>query len=145
MELRHAGDSKPGGVLDGSEMPSRVHYWIKVASALPDDPVTHRAVLTYISDMTLLGATLLLHGKTPSSRDVQAASLDHTVWFHRPFRADEWLLYDQTSPSADFGRALAQGRIFDTSGRMVAAVVQEGLMRFERDTSKQHVDPFGVK
>ena len=129
MDLRHAGDSKPGGVLDGSEMPSRVHYWIKVSSALPDDAVIHRAVLTYISDMTLLGATLLLHGKTPSSSDVQAASLDHTVWFHRPFRADEWLLYAQASPTASGARGLAWGRLFSQDGRLVASVAQEGLIR----------------
>lgn len=129
MDLRHAGDSKPGGLLDGSSMPSRVHYWIKVAQRLPDDPTVHRAALTYISDMTLLGATLLLHDRTPSSPDVQAASLDHTVWFHRPFRADEWLLYAQASPTAGGGRGLAWGRLFTEDGRLVASVAQEGLIR----------------
>ncbi|KQU47738.1 acyl-CoA thioesterase II [Rhodococcus sp. Leaf278] len=115
--------------------------WFRYRDTLPDDQVFHVCALAYMSDMTLIGSAKVPHPDAVT----QTASLDHALWFLRPFRADEWLLYDQTSPSADFGRALAQGRIFDTSGRMVAAVVQEGLMRFERDTSKQHVDPFGVK
>lgn len=115
--------------------------WFRYRDTLPDDQVFHVCALAYMSDMTLIGSAKVPHPDAVT----QAASLDHALWFLRPFRSDEWLLYDQTSPSADFGRALAQGRIFDTSGRMVAAVVQEGLMRFERDTSKQHVDPFGVK
>jgi len=94
-----------------------------------------------MSDMTLLGSAKVPHPEAVT----QTASLDHALWFLRPFRADEWLLYDQTSPSADFGRALTQGRIFDTSGRMVAAVVQEGLMRFERNPESANIDPFGLK
>lgn len=104
--------------------------WFRYRDTLPDDQVFHIGALTYMSDMTLLGSAKVPHPDAVT----QTASLDHALWFLRPFRADEWLLYDQTSPSADFGRALTQGRIFDTSGRMVAAVVQEGLMRFERDT-----------
>jgi acyl-CoA thioesterase-2 len=79
--------------------------------------------------MTLLGATLVPHGLHPSSSGVQAASLDHTVWFHLPHRADEWLLYDQTSPIAAGGRGLALGRLFTQDGRLVASVAQEGLIR----------------
>jgi acyl-CoA thioesterase-2 len=97
MELRHAGDSGPGGALTGTEHPSRVMYWVRVSDRLPDDPLVHRAALTYVSDLTLLGAALVLQGLRPSSPGVQAASLDHTVWFHRPFRADEWLLYGPAS------------------------------------------------
>ena len=88
----------------------------------------HVCVLAYMSDMTLLGSARVPH---PQAR-TQGASLDHALWFLRPFRADDWLLYDQTSPSASYGRALTQGRIFDQAGNMVAAVVQEGLMRTER-------------
>ncbi len=132
LDLRHAGDSKPGGALEGGDMPSRVRYWIRVSDRLPDDVLVHQAALTYISDMTLLGSTLLLHGRHPSSSDVQAASLDHTIWFHRPYRADEWLLYDQASPSASGGRGLAWGRMFTEDGRLVASVAQEGLIRPRR-------------
>ncbi|MXP22282.1 acyl-CoA thioesterase II [Gordonia sp. HNM0687] len=103
--------------------------WFRHRRRLPDDQVFHVGTLAYMSDMTLLGSSKVPHpGVEP-----QAASLDHAMWFMRPFRADEWLLYDQTSPSADAGRALTQGRIFDLDGRMVAAVTQEGLSRTGRD------------
>jgi len=102
--------------------------WIRYRHALPPDPVFHVCVLAYMSDMTLLGSARVPHPHTHT----QGASLDHALWFLRPFRADNWLLYDQTSPSAGYGRALTQGRIFDRAGHLVAAVVQEGLMRTER-------------
>jgi acyl-CoA thioesterase-2 len=79
--------------------------------------------------MTLLGSTLVPHGTHISHPNMQSASLDHTIWFHRPFRADEWLLYDQVSPSASGGRGLAIGRLFTQDGRLVATVAQEGLIR----------------
>jgi acyl-CoA thioesterase II len=129
LDLRHAGDSRPGGALANETQPAVVRYWIKVADQLPDDVLVHRAALTYVSDMTLLGATLVPHGLHPSSSGVQAASLDHTVWFHQPHRADEWLLYDQASPIAVGGRGLALGRLFTQDGRLVASVAQEGLIR----------------
>jgi acyl-CoA thioesterase-2 len=105
--------------------------WIRYRDPLPDSQVFHVCALAYMSDMTLLGSAKVPH------RDVatQTASLDHALWFMRPFRADEWLLYDQTSPSAGFGRALTQGRIFDRDGNMVAAVTQEGLMRIDRNAT----------
>ena len=129
LDLRHAGDSRPGGSLASPDHPSLVRYWIRVSDRLPDDELVHRAALTYISDMTLLGATLVLHGLHPTAPGVQAASLDHAVWFHRPYRADEWLLYDQVSPSAFGARGLALGRLFTQDGRLVASVAQEGLIR----------------
>ncbi|MEZ5150925.1 acyl-CoA thioesterase [Rhodococcus zopfii] len=104
--------------------------WFRSREALPDDPVFHVCTLAYMSDMTLLGSASVGH---PDEK-TQGASLDHAMWFMRPFRADDWLLYDQTSPSAGFGRALTQGRIFDRNGNMVAAVVQEGLTRYLRDS-----------
>lgn len=103
--------------------------WIRYRHPLGDDPVFHVCALAYMSDMTLLGSARVPH---PDAH-TQGASLDHALWFLRPFRADEWLLYDQTSPSAGFGRALTQGRIFDADGHLVAAVVQEGLMRTVRE------------
>ena len=102
--------------------------WFRYGHPLPDDPVFHVCVLAYMSDMTLLGSARVPH---PDAH-TQGASLDHALWFLRPFRADDWLLYDQTSPSAGHGRALTQGRIFDRAGNLVAAVVQEGLMRTVR-------------
>ncbi len=102
--------------------------WFRYRKPLPDDQTIHVCTLAYMSDMTLLGSSKVPHpGVEP-----QSASLDHAMWFMRSFRADEWLLYDQTSPSAGAGRALTQGRIFDRAGRMVAAVTQEGLSRTGR-------------
>lgn len=111
-------------------MPSRQQVWFRSRDVLPDDPVFHVCTLAYMSDMTLLGSATVAH---PDEK-TQGASLDHAMWFLRPFRADDWLLYDQTSPSAGFGRALTQGRIFDSAGNMVAAVVQEGLTRYLRES-----------
>ncbi|MDG3016634.1 acyl-CoA thioesterase II [Speluncibacter jeojiensis] len=106
--------------------------WFRYREPLPDDQVFHICTLAYMSDMTLLSAAKVPH----RGAITQNASLDHALWFLRPFRADDWLLYDQTSPSAEFGRALTQGRIYDRAGRMVAAVVQEGLMRLTADETK---------
>jgi acyl-CoA thioesterase-2 len=94
---------------------------------LPDDPRLHQAALAYASDLTLLSATLVPHGVLIGV-NVQAASIDHAMWFHRPFRADEWLLYDQVSPSASHGLGLSTARLFQ-SGRLVSDVAQEGLIR----------------
>ena len=107
---------------------SQQQVWFRVRDPLPDDNVLHVCTLAYMSDMTLLGSASVAH----PDEQTQGASLDHAMWFLRSFRADDWLLYDQTSPSAGFGRALTQGRIFDRNGRMVAAVVQEGLTRYLR-------------
>lgn len=108
---------------------SQQQVWFRYREKLPDEPVFHVCTLAYMSDMTLLGSAKVIHPDEPTMN----ASLDHALWFLRPFRADEWLLYDQSSPSAGFGRALTQGRIFDQAGNMVAAVVQEGLTRRLRD------------
>ena len=99
--------------------------WFKTKNRLPDDETTHLCTLTYMSDMTLLHTALVPHPNHP----VQLASLDHAIWFLRPFRADEWLLYDQISPSAHAGRALTHGRVFNQAGDLVASVTQEGLTR----------------
>jgi acyl-CoA thioesterase II len=114
LDIRYAGESR---------------LWIRVNGELPDDPLQHVAAFTYASDMTLLAATLAPHKVWISSPELQAASLDHAIWFHRPFRADQWWLYDQTSPSASGGRGLAFARVFTGDGRLVASVAQEGLIR----------------
>ncbi|MGW1345678.1 acyl-CoA thioesterase [Kribbella sp. NPDC002412] len=104
-------------------------FWIRAAGKLPDDPALHACVLAYASDLTLLGASLLPHNIVIGDRRIQPASLDHALWFHRPFRADEWLLYDQASPSASGARGFATGRLFTEDGHLVASVAQEGLIR----------------
>ena len=103
--------------------------WLRADGRLPDDPVLHACIVTYASDMTLLDTTLLPHGVSWPDQSIQMASLDHAMWFHRPFRADEWLLYDQGTPSTSHARGLALGSIFTQDGRLVVSVVQEGLVR----------------
>jgi acyl-CoA thioesterase-2 len=108
--------------------------WLKTNGRLPDTPHLHQAVLAYASDFTLLDTALVAHGKLLFDRDLQLASLDHAMWFHRPLRADDWLLYAQDSPTAFGARGYCRGAIYDTCGRLVASTVQEGLMR-KRDTA----------
>jgi acyl-CoA thioesterase-2 len=103
--------------------------WMKADGKLPDDPLLHVCVLTYASDMTLLDSVLVRHGIAPGLDDISMASLDHAMWFERPFRADEWLLYSTKSPSASGGRGLATGRFYTQDGRQVCSVVQEGMVR----------------
>ena len=103
--------------------------WIRADGTLPDDPVLHTCVVAYASDYTLLGSSLVPHGRSYFRDDIMMASLDHAMWFHRPFRADEWLLYSQASPSASGGRGLAMGAIFRRDGVHAVSVVQEGLIR----------------
>jgi acyl-CoA thioesterase-2 len=110
-------------------LPPHHRVWVRADGRLPDDPVLHACVLTYASDTTLLDTTLLPHGGTFMNQRVQMASLDHAMWFHRPFRADDWLLYDQDTPSASDGRGLARGFFFTPSGDLAVSVVQEGLIR----------------
>jgi len=128
LEVRFAGDSRPGGLLEGAPTATQ-RLWIRVSGRLPDDPLVHTAAFTYASDMTLLAASLVPHDLYIGSPGMQAASLDHSIWFHRLFRADEWWLYDQVSPSASGGRGLAVARVFSRDGRLVASVAQEGLIR----------------
>lgn len=109
---------------------SQQQVWFKHRDRLPDDPLLHICALAYMSDLTLLGSAQVTHQEDRPY--LMVASLDHAMWFMRPFRADEWLLYDQFSPSATGGRALTQGQIFNQSGDLVAAVVQEGLTRYKR-------------
>ncbi len=103
--------------------------WMKANGTLPDDPLMHACVVAYASDMSLLNSAMVAHGLSWDQDNVMAASLDHAMWFHRPFRADEWFLYDQESPNAFGARALARGHIFSHSGDLIVSVVQEGLVR----------------
>ncbi|MBU8810258.1 acyl-CoA thioesterase II [Mycolicibacterium goodii] len=110
---------------------SQQQVWFRHRDPMPDDHVLHICALAYMSDLTLLGSAQVNH--LDVRKHLMVASLDHAMWFMRPFRADEWLLYDQSSPSACGGRALTQGRIFNQYGELVAAVMQEGLTRYKRD------------
>ena len=128
LDVRYVGNSRQGLPEDPAR-PARARLWIRVNGELGDDPLQHLAAFTYASDMTLLGSTLVPHGVHISSPGMQVASLDHSVWFHRPFRADQWWLYDQESPSASGGRGLAVARVFTQDGTLGATVAQEGLVR----------------
>ncbi len=110
----------------------REQLWLRTEGPLPDDPLVHAAVVAFASDLTLVDTILQRHGFTPWAEEVIPASLDHCMWFHRPFRADEWLLYDQHSPTAHGARGLALGSLYTEAGHLVVSVAQEGLVRLRR-------------
>ncbi len=128
LDVRFAGDSRPGNGLDAGRHPARARVWLRADGDLGDDEALQHACLAYASDLTLLSASTVPHGVLIGTRDVQAASLDHAMWFHRPLRADRWLLYDQVSPSASGGLGLSTARLFQGPS-LVADVAQEGLIR----------------
>ncbi|MER6343169.1 acyl-CoA thioesterase II [Streptomyces sp. NPDC001595] len=131
IDLRYAEEPPYGKFGEPREPHSQV--WFRTAGKLGDDPLLHVVLATYVSDMTLLDSVLLAHGRGGwAVGDVVGASLDHAMWFHRPFRADEWLLYDQESPSAHGGRGLGQARIYTQDGRLAISVIQEGVVRVPR-------------
>ena len=115
--------------LDREKRAPLQHIWMRANGTLPDDPKLHQCVLAYASDFTLLDTALIAHGKLLFDRDIQLASLDHALWFHRPCRADEWVLYVQDSPSAHGARGFCRGSFFTPDGRLVASAAQEGLIR----------------
>ena len=108
--------------------------WIKAVDALPDDPEIHRSLLAYISDYQLVSTSTLPHGIHFERGLLQLASLDHAMWFHRPFRLDDWLLYTMDSPNACGARGLARGEFFARDGTLIASTAQEGLIRVRTDT-----------
>ncbi|MFI0962287.1 acyl-CoA thioesterase II [Streptomyces sp. NPDC021080] len=131
VDLRYV-DPPPYGTV-GEPREPRSQVWFRTNGKLADDPLLHVVLATYVSDMTLLDSILLAHGRGGwVTGDVVGASLDHAMWFHRPFRADEWLLYDQESPSASGGRGLGQARIYTQDGRLAISVIQEGVVRVPR-------------
>ena len=109
--------------------PPRQSYWVRANGKLPDAPLLHACVLAYASDFSLLSTALRPHGVSWLTPGLAVASIDHTLWFHRPFRIDDWLLYAMDSPTAQGGRGLSRGQFFDRAGRLVASVAQENLMR----------------
>ncbi|MFF8425885.1 acyl-CoA thioesterase II [Streptomyces sp. NPDC016566] len=131
IDLRYVDEPPYGRFGEPREPHSQV--WFRANGKLDDDPLLHVVLATYVSDMTLLDAVLLAHGRGGwAVGDVVGASLDHAMWFHRPFRADEWLLYDQESPSAHGGRGLGQARIYTQDGQLAISVIQEGVVRVPR-------------
>ena len=125
IDIRHV-DPEGGPAATGEP---RHDVWLRADGRLPDDPIVHTVVLTYASDMTLLDTSMVPHGASGSNPEIFMASLDHAMWFHRPFRADDWLLYAQDSPNASSGRGLSRGLVFTRDGTLVATVMQEGLIR----------------
>lgn len=128
LDIRYIGDSRPGGSLVDPNHPARSRVWVKVDGTLPPSTIWQRASLAYASDLTLLAVSTVPHPVVFGSKEMQAASLDHSMWFHREFAADQWLLYDQISPSASNSVGLSYGRLFQ-DGTLVATVAQEGLIR----------------
>lgn len=130
LDFRPVGDEDP---FDTSVREARRAMWVKTTGPLDDDPLHHRAVLAYASDYGLIVTALRPHGRTVRSRDMMVASLDHSIWFHRPFRIDEWLLYVVDAPVSSGGRGFARGTYFTRDGELVASVAQEGLVRVRND------------
>ncbi|WP_411137243.1 acyl-CoA thioesterase [Streptomyces sp. C10] len=137
IDLRYVDE--PPYVTVGEPRDPRSQVWFRTQGKLDDDgeisrPLLDICLVTYVSDMTLLDSILLAHGRGGwAVGDVVGASLDHAMWFHRPLRADEWLLYDQESPTAQSGRGLGKGRIFTADGQLAVSVIQEGVIRAPRD------------
>jgi Acyl-CoA thioesterase len=129
IDLRHVEGAIY--IRPGRQLASRQSVWLKAIGQMPEDPLVNAAVLAYCSDYSLLEPVLRKHGLAWSDRRLRVASLDHAMWFHRPGRADDWILYTQSSPSASGGRGLASGRMFNTDGVLLATVAQEGMMRLK--------------
>ncbi len=129
IDLRSVGPLSAEAARDPSLRTTRNLIWLRVDGELPDDPLLHVCLMTYASDMTLLDSVLTGHGLTWLDGRTSGASLDHAMWFHRPFRADRWLLYVQDSPVANGARGLAHGEVYTEAGELVVSVMQEGLIR----------------
>ncbi|MCH2058890.1 MAG: acyl-CoA thioesterase II [Thalassotalea sp.] len=118
--------------IEPEKMPAKCHMWIKANGDLPDDLRVHKYMLAYTSDFQFLPTALFPHGVSHWRPDMQLATIDHTMWFHRSFRFDDWLLYAIDSPTATSGRGLVRGQIFNRQGELVASTMQEGVMRFRK-------------
>ncbi|ACY99275.1 MULTISPECIES: acyl-CoA thioesterase [Thermomonospora] len=135
FDVRHVTPMTWEAARDPKLATDRSLVWLKVDGELPDDPMLHLCLMTYASDLTLLDTVLLRHGLAWGDSRTIGASLDHAMWFHGPFRADEWLLYAQDTPFAGGARGLARGQVFTADGRLVVSVMQEGMVRVS-DASK---------
>jgi acyl-CoA thioesterase II len=122
----------PRNLLNAGPQPAYQQSWFRMAAPVGDDPLIHRAMLAYISDMQLLGTSILPHGLSWVRGEISSASLDHAIWFHDDFRVDDWLLFTSTSPVSRGGRGLNHAQIHARDGRLIASVAQEGLVRKRR-------------
>ncbi|HEX8306619.1 MAG TPA: acyl-CoA thioesterase II [Jatrophihabitans sp.] len=129
FDVRYVDDPPWVQRVQGPRESQPHRIWLKADGTLPDDPLLHICVVTFASDMNLLDSVLIHHGLAARLDPISMASLDHAMWFHRPFRADDWLLYVSSSPSASGGRGLATGQFYSRDGRLVASVTQEGMIR----------------
>lgn len=129
LDFRVGGEPDPFDPFDPSPRPPRRRYWVRAVGPVGDDPLHHQAILAYASDYGLLGSALNPHGVTFRDPDLMVASLDHSIWFHRPVRVDEWLLYATDSPVAAGARGFARGAFYTRDGALVASTAQEGLVR----------------
>lgn len=129
FEVRYATESPWAARESGPHQGEVTQVWFRPDGVLPDDPLLHVCLMAYLSDLTLLDSVQISHGLAPGLDRVQLASLDHAMWFHRPIRMDDWVLYETSSPSASGARGLCTGHFFSASGQMLATVVQEGLVR----------------
>jgi acyl-CoA thioesterase II len=123
---------RPRNLLSAGPQPANQQSWFRMVAPLGDDPLMHRAMMAYISDMQLLGTSILPHGLSWVRGEISSASLDHAIWFHDDFRVDDWLLFTSTSPISRGGRGLNHAQIHSRDGRLVASVTQEGLVRKRR-------------
>jgi acyl-CoA thioesterase-2 len=130
FEFRRVGDYDPFNPVPTKP---EQQVWFKLHGSLPDDPVMHRALLAYVSDFQLIGTATLPHGVSWTQDKLMMASLDHSMWFHRDFRMDDWMLYSCDSPNTGGGRGFARGMIFNRSGTLVASTAQEGVIRIRRE------------
>ena len=139
FEFRHV---EPSFLANPEPAAPRKHVWIKTVDTLPDDPVLHQNLLTYVSDYELVGTATLPHGLSFSEGNVIMASLDHALWFHRAVRMDDWLLYAMDSPNASGARGFARGAFYNRDGVLVASAAQEGLVRIvEPGRARRRSDP----
>ncbi|GAA0704255.1 acyl-CoA thioesterase II [Dokdonella soli] len=132
FEFRHV---YPRDELNPPKRPPFQQVWFRLSHKIDANPALHRALLAYSSDFHLIGTTMFPHGISFLQRNVQVASLDHAMWFHRPLRVDEWLLYSCDSPTAQGARGLARGMIYSEDGRLVASTAQEGLVRLRPESA----------
>jgi acyl-CoA thioesterase-2 len=140
IDQRYIGDLP---WLPATSPDNRQRLWVRADGELADDPLLHAAVIAYASDMSIIDSVLKPHEIRWREGTTMVVSLDHCMWFHRPFRADKWLLVDQDSPNAYGARGLARGLIFDQEGRLVVSLVQEGLVRVTSDDPLKNKDPGG--
>ncbi|MBM9466824.1 acyl-CoA thioesterase II [Nakamurella sp. YIM 132084] len=138
FDIRYVNDPPWQAHGRGPQPGAGSRAWFRADGRLPDDPLVHVCLLAYLSDLTLLDSILLEHGLAHGYDNLQSASLDHAMWFHRPVRLDDWVLYDTNSPSSSGARGLATGHFFGRNGALLATVVQEGLVRVRTAGDPRH-------